>query len=249
MMLGIRWRRTSVVAVATLTLTAGARVVHADIPQGGVVSACYAKSTGSVRVIDPATTTCKSSEIALSWSESGPQGSGGPTGPAGPAGATGPTGAAGPTGPVGLTGAIGPIGATGADGLPGEPGPAVDLVIGKVSLTTGCGTFCTGFRFRVEGYTSPADSQDQDAVELPMGPNATMSEVVFTLSSAPPAGQTFQVGFTDGGTFHFCQIIAPQASCSVPGDATFGGPVYGFIDTSYAENTGRRLSFTWKRTF
>jgi hypothetical protein len=249
MKLGKTARPASVATLATLLIGAAAATVHADIPQGGVVSACYAKSTGSIRVIDPATTSCKSSEIALSWSESGPQGPTGAAGPAGPAGPIGATGPAGPTGLTGATGAIGPVGPTGADGLPGDPGPAVDLVVGKATLTTACGTFCTGFRFRCEGYTPPGDSQDQDAVEMPIGPNATMSELVFTLSSAPPAGQTFQVGFTDGGTFRFCQITSPQTSCSVPGEVTFGGLVYGFVDTSYVENTGRRLSFTWKRTF
>ena len=75
-----------------------------------------------------------------------------------------------------------------------------------------------------------------------------MSELTFTLSSAPPAGQTFQVGFTDGATFHYCQI-SNSTSCSPVGSATFNGEVYGFVDTSYAENTGKRVTFTWKRTF
>ena len=73
-----------------------------------------------------------------------------------------------------------------------------------------------------------------------------MSELTFTLSSAPPAGHTFQVGFTDGTTFMFCQI-SNGTSCSPTGAATFNGPVWGFIDTSYVENTGKRVSFTWKR--
>jgi hypothetical protein len=74
-----------------------------------------------------------------------------------------------------------------------------------------------------------------------------MSELTFTLSTPQPPGQTFQVGFTDGVTFMFCQITN-GTSCSPPGSATFNGPVHGFIDTSYAENTGKRVSFSWKRT-
>lgn len=256
MKLGTVWRRTSAAAVATFSIAATVAIVHADIPQGGVVSACYSRSNGSIRVIDAATTSCKSSEILLSWGTTGPQGATGPTGPAGPAGpagapgATGAAGAAGPAGPTGLTGPAGPAGPPGADGLPGDPGPAVDLVVGTVRLSQACGTFCTGFRFRFEGYTSPADSIDGDSSDLPMGPNATMSELVFTLSSPVPNGQTFQVGFVGGGQFHFCQIIGPQSSCSVPGEASFNGDlVHGFIDTSYQENTGKSLYFTWKRTF
>ena len=75
-----------------------------------------------------------------------------------------------------------------------------------------------------------------------------MSEVTFTLSAPPPAGHAFQVGFSDSETFHYCQIIT-GTSCSPAGSVTFNGPVWGFIDTSHVENTGRRVSFTWKRTF
>lgn len=256
MKLGTVWRRTSAAAVATVWIAAAAGIAFADIPQGGVVTACYSKSNGSIRVIDAATTTCKPNETTLSWGTVGQQGPTGPTGPAGPAGAPGAPGApgvagpAGPAGPTGLTGPAGPAGPAGADGLPGEPGPAVDLVVGTVRLSQACGTFCTGFRFRFEGYTSPADSIDGDSSDLPMGPNATMSELTFTLSAPVPSGQTFQVGFVGGGQFHFCQIVGPQSSCSVPGEASFNGDlVHGFIDTSYQENTGKSLYFTWKRTF
>lgn len=250
MKLGTAWRRTSAAAVATVSIAATVAIVHADIPQGGVVSACYSKTNGTIRVIDVATTSCKSSETLLSWSTVGPQGPTGPTGAVGPAGSAGAVGPAGPAGPTGLTGAAGPAGPPGPEGLPGEPGPAVDLVVGNVRLSQACGTFCTGFRFRFEGYTSPADSLDGDSADLPMGPDATMSDLVFTLSAPPPSGETFQVGFVGGGTFHYCQIIGPATSCSVPGVASFGdGLVHGFIDTSYSENTGKSLSFTWKRMF
>jgi hypothetical protein len=211
---------TSVVAVA---LAGG--VAYALIPQNGVISACYAKATGDLRIVDATETSCRPGEAALSWNQ---QGVAGPQGPAGPAG---------------------PAGADGAPGATGQPGPAVDLVVGKVTLTKDCGTFCTGFRFRPEGYTPPADSKDQDAVELPIGPGATMAEVTFTVSTPPPAGQTFQVGFSDGPNTLFCQIASGTTSCSPSGAMTFGGPVYGFVDTSYIENTGRRVSFTWKRTY
>lgn len=209
-------------------------VAYAAIPQGGVISACYGKATGDVRVIDAATAACRPGEVALSWNQQG---------------VPGPQGAVGPAGPAGPAGTDGADGADGAPGAAGQPGPAVDLVVGKATLTRDCGTFCTGFRFRPEGYTPPADSKDQDAVELPIGPGATMSEVTFTLSTPPPAGQTFQVGFSDGPNTLYCQIPGGTTSCSPAGAMTFGDAVYGFVDTSYVENTGRRVSFTWKRTY
>ena len=217
----------TVFVMSTMAMTLAGSAAYAQIPQDGVITACYARSTGAIRVIDPAVASCRTGETMLTWNQQGRDGRPGPEGPAGPAGADG---------------------ADGAPGTPGESGPSVDLVAGKVTLTTACGGFCSGFRFRVEGYTSPADSQDQDAVELPFWPGATMSELTFTLSSTPPAGHTFQVGFTDGETFMYCQITT-GTSCSPAGTATFNGAVYGFIDTSYAENTGRRVSFRWKRTF
>lgn len=216
--------RGTLVTMSVIAVALAGGAAYALIPQDGIISGCYAKSTGVLRVIDAAVSSCRTGETALSWNQQGVQGPQGPEGPEGPAGADG------------------------APGENGQPGPAVDFVVGRVTLTTGCGTFCTGFSFSPEGYTPPDESQNPDAVASPVGPGATMSEVTFRLSSPPPAGQTFQVGFTDGTNFLFCQITA-GTSCSPEGSSTFDGPVRGFIDTSYAENTGKRVSFTWKRTF
>jgi hypothetical protein len=70
--------------VAAVVLT-GAAAATASVPDaGGVIRGCYDKSSGAVRVIDTAkTTTCKSSEKALSWEQRGPQANQGPAGPAG----------------------------------------------------------------------------------------------------------------------------------------------------------------------
>ena len=229
-----RTRSTAgVLSIVAVALAGG--VTYALIPQDGVISACYVKATGALRVIDAVVATCRPGEVLLSWNQQGVPGAQGPIGPAGPAGTDG------------ADGADGTDGADGAPGAPGEPGPAVDLVAGKAILTTDCGTFCTGFRFRPEGFTPPADSKNQDVVEMPIGPGATMSELTFTVSAPPPS--TFQVGFSDGPNFLYCQIAAGTTSCTAPGSMTFQGPVYGFVDTGYIENTGRRVSFTWKRTF
>jgi len=86
---GVRRLASSGLAVA-VAATVGAGVAFAQIPgTNGVISACYTKSTGTIRVID-AGAACKSSESPLSWNQTGVQG------PAGPAGTTGPQGPAGP---------------------------------------------------------------------------------------------------------------------------------------------------------
>src|SRR5580765_5031657 len=89
--------------------------VQAAIPDSsGVIHGCYQKNVGNLRVIDPsAGDSCRPSEIAISWSQTGPQG---PTGATGPTGPKGDTGATGPQGPPGATGATGPAGPTGPPG-------------------------------------------------------------------------------------------------------------------------------------
>ena len=99
---------------ALLTLGGAAwGIAYAAIPSAGVISGCYLRSGGTLRVIDPATTTCRVGEVLLTWNVQGPKGD---TGPAGPAGPQGP---AGPEGPAGPQGAQGPQGATGETGAPG----------------------------------------------------------------------------------------------------------------------------------
>lgn len=76
----------------------------ATIPDGGdgVINGCYQKNEGSLRVIDAdAGDSCRPSEIAIQWNQTGPQGS---AGLQGEPGATGPPGPAGPQGPAGPKG-------------------------------------------------------------------------------------------------------------------------------------------------
>ncbi len=109
--------RGGLVALLVGALVAvGVGVANAQIPaQDGTISACYTKSTGGIRIIDGASTTCKSGETSLTWNQ---QGNTGPQGPVGPQGATGPAG------PQGATGAIGPQGTQGPAGPQGPQGPA-----------------------------------------------------------------------------------------------------------------------------
>lgn len=81
--------RPAIVAlVAAGALLAAGGIAYATIPDGGgVIHGCYQKNQGSLRVIDTGQgQTCTSSEAALNWSQTGPQGQQGPQGPPGPTG-------------------------------------------------------------------------------------------------------------------------------------------------------------------
>jgi hypothetical protein len=132
-------RRSQLVAAVVGALAATALaggIAWAAIPgDGGVISGCYTKIGGLVRVIDTAKAqTCNGTlENPISWNQQGPKGdigATGPVGPAGPKGDTGPqgpkgdTGAAGPQGPTGVTGPQGPTGVTGPKGDKGDTGAA-----------------------------------------------------------------------------------------------------------------------------
>ena len=78
-------RKNRLLLAGAVLVVGGAAVgiAYAAIPNGGVINGCYATSNGSLRVIDPTSATCKSSETALNWDAHGTQG---------PIGATGATG-------------------------------------------------------------------------------------------------------------------------------------------------------------
>jgi hypothetical protein len=88
MKLTIDLRTLFVAGGAALAVATGA--AYALIPgPGGVIQGCYKRSGGTLRVIDAALETCQANEIALPWSQTGPQG---------PAGADGVDGALGVSG-------------------------------------------------------------------------------------------------------------------------------------------------------
>jgi len=113
----MKWTVTITAVAAASALAAG--IASAAIPSAGVISGCYDKSGGTLRVIDAATRGCKAGETAIAWNQTGPVG---PMGATGAAGATGPIGAAGATGPIGAVGPVGPAGATGPTGATGPAG-------------------------------------------------------------------------------------------------------------------------------
>src|SRR5437588_4091078 len=100
---GVRHRILGLFGLTSLlvVVVAGA-VAFADIPDSGVVHACYDKATGRVRIVD--NSGCRDDERKVTWNAKGPEGARGEPGPAGPKGAAGPMGPAGAPGPLGPTG-------------------------------------------------------------------------------------------------------------------------------------------------
>lgn len=74
----VAWLAAGVVVATALV----GGVAYAVIPSpSGVISGCYDKINGQLRIIDASTgATCRPSEKALSWSQTGPQGLQGPQG-------------------------------------------------------------------------------------------------------------------------------------------------------------------------
>jgi hypothetical protein len=115
-------RRTVVVAAATLVaLPLAGAAASAAVPGSGAINGCYLAATGSLRIIDPASTDrlrnrCLATEAPISWNVAGAPGPAGPRGDAGPQGEPGPQGPQGPQGQAGPQGEPGPAGADGAPG-------------------------------------------------------------------------------------------------------------------------------------
>ena len=110
------------VGLAALGALAVATVAYAAIPDSGthIYHACMVKKTGAIRMIDPSLPAsssrshCVSTEVQITWNQTGPMG---PQGPQGIQGVKGNTGATGSTGPTGATGVAGNTGVTGFTGF------------------------------------------------------------------------------------------------------------------------------------
>jgi hypothetical protein len=113
------WLLGAVVAVGL------AGTAYATIPGGdGVIHGCYAKSGGTLRVIDASVTNCKSGETALNWSQQGVPG------PQGPQGEKGEPGEQGPPGPAG---GVDSFGASQGSNIPSlTPGAFVTVISKEV---------------------------------------------------------------------------------------------------------------------
>jgi len=80
-------RLVALLAVAAGAVLAASAVATATIPDAtGVIHGCYKKGSGTLRVIDDATSACAANESSLSWNAQGQPGLQGPPGPAGASG-------------------------------------------------------------------------------------------------------------------------------------------------------------------
>jgi hypothetical protein len=123
-----------VLIVATVVISAA---TYASIPgPSGVITGCYNKSGGTLRVIDSSVTNCGSNETKITWNQVGPQGPIGLQGPAGPQGPQGVQGPAGATGPQGPQGPAGPHGPAGPAGVPGTSAATFAFNNGVIGITT-----------------------------------------------------------------------------------------------------------------
>jgi len=80
---------TVVLAAGAATLALGSFAWAAIPGGGGVISGCYDKASGQLRVTDATTNQpkgCSSKEAALAWNQTGPAGAPGVPGPKGPQG-------------------------------------------------------------------------------------------------------------------------------------------------------------------
>jgi hypothetical protein len=167
-----RRRRNLVVAgAAALTVLCGAAVVAwGSIPDGGgAIHACYDKSNGLVRIIDPDLTQCRRGELPIEWAVQGPAGEPGQQGEQGPKGELGPPGEPG-AGVDGFTTTFGPTPVPTANvstpefvilsGLPNGPSFAtVSLNVSNgsgqaVSLICAIGEAGPAYSFNVPGNMS-----------------------------------------------------------------------------------------------
>jgi Collagen triple helix repeat (20 copies) len=147
-------RRSLGIGGAAVVLCTAAGLAYAAIPgSDNVIKGCYAKQSGDLRVIDAeAGKTCLSSELPLSWNQTGPTG---PPGLKRDKGDQGPQGAPGAPGEKGETGAQGPAGSPGISGYEVlENDVVIDLFqprtnlvfcpVGKQALGGGFTSFSSG---------------------------------------------------------------------------------------------------------
>ena len=179
-------------AVVAAALAGG--IAWAAIPgPGGVIQGCYKQNGGQLRVVDAAG-DCGPSELAVSWSQTGPSGPQGEFGPSGPQGGTGPSGP------------------SGADGAPGDPGPTGSS---GPSGALGGGPVAWARVGRVSGFISGSGVTAVTIV------NASPFFWIACFDVAAPVSQAQATGkFTpsgDGATVHAYAI--PSQACGAPYDA------------------------------
>jgi hypothetical protein len=226
--------RVSVIAAAvvgSLALAGGtawatgtiAGIIGAD----GKINGCYQKENGQLRVVAEGS-TCRGSELAISWNQqglkgeagaAGAQGEKGDTGPQGPKGDPGANGAKGDKGDQGEPGAAGPIGPAGGKGEKGDPGPqGIQGLPGAQGL---------------QGDTGPQGAVGQTGAAGPQGPPGPQGQ-----QGSPGAGVLVGRATT---IWDFSNPSAPVLA--VPGIGTLSGSCSKGHDDQGADAWTSRFTF------
>ena len=159
--------RVVVAAVALFALVGGVAYATIGGSANGVINGCYKSQNGQLRVVDPGT-SCSSSEEAISWNQTGPQGGQGPKGDKGDQGLPG---SQGPKGDQGIPGVAGAAGATGDKGEKGDPG-----LQGLQGL---------------QGIQGPKGDQGIQGIQgVPGTPGASGSTAAYSVGPTPRFGNT-----------------------------------------------------------
>ncbi len=225
--------RPSIVVAATVAAVIGTSfAVAAQAPADGI-NACADKSSGALRLIDPAKKgnagKCKKSERGVVWSVAGPAGAAGPQGAAGLPGSPGAAGVPGPAGPQGPAGAgspgpTGPLGARGSVGPTGPPGPAGPVTGQAPSGLTQTGVVSArdiGGVEVVEGDISyPFRISGDITAHFVGGPDSATSPFCTGSTAAPTAAAG-----------HLCVYISHSRNLRT------GGPPLAFVNPSTVSET------------
>jgi hypothetical protein len=209
----------------SLALLLGTVALAAIPGAGGVISGCYDKDSGKLRVIDAqAGKKCDKGEWQITWNQTGPQGLPGTIGPAGAIGPIGPNGNKGDPGPAGAPGLPGVIG---PQGLPGDPGPKGD-------------TGSPG----PQGAVGPAGASGISGYEIVSDVSQFDSSASKAVSVLCPAGKRI-IG---GGAETFPSLADPNRDAApvlLKGSSVIGGGHEGWI--SQASEIGT-YTFQWDLT-
>lgn len=182
-----RGRRATLGALVLALAATG--VASATIPTDGVISACYSRSGGSLRVIDATVTKCGKSETSLAWNVQGPAG---PQGEAGPAGPTGPAGANGVS--AGFAGSL-------EEALEIDTATQAGIVV--ISKTAAAGSYILTARLHVasNGFTSAHCWVPGDRTYVSFGDVGVGGEEQITLTAGVThAGGAIEVRCTKGAS-------------------------------------------------
>jgi hypothetical protein len=218
-----RGRRLGLLVAGALCLVSGGAAYAAISSSAGAINGCYQKSNGQLRVIDPATDSCRPSEVAISWNQVGPAGADGATGPAGATGSTGATGASGADGAPGPAGATGQTGASGATGLAGPTGATGPAGSGGL----------LAYAYVDKGSLDPTRSKNVVGMYVANTPNADV--YCFKLSSTPVSAIVNRASGSGNPTTDTPTVAGTSAMGLLPCDSK--------TDAAVTSGTGGNSSF------